>query len=70
VFYVVHMRFWAVPVRDSKTGKYSLWIGGTANRNRDAFEQRFGDLVALVQEELKSIPKTSPSEQVATGVGN
>lgn len=70
VFYVVHMRFWAVPVRDAKTGKYSLWIGGTANRNRDAFEQRFSDLVALVEEELKAIPKTSPSEQVATGVGN
>ncbi len=63
VFYVVHMRFWAVPVRDPKTGKYSLWIGGSANRNRDAFEQRFNDLVALVEEELKTIPKTR-SEQV------
>ena len=46
VFYVVHMRFWAVPVRDPRTGKLSLWIGGSANRNRDAFEQRFNDLVA------------------------
>jgi len=27
VFYVVHMRFWVVPVCDPKTGKYSLWIG-------------------------------------------
>ena len=40
VFYVVHMRFWAVPVRDAR-GKLWLWVGGTANRNRDAFEQRF-----------------------------
>lgn len=70
VFYVVHMRFWAVPVRDPKTGKYSLWIGGSANRNRDAFEQRFNDLVAAVEEELKTIPKASVSEQVATGIGN
>jgi cytochrome c biogenesis protein len=45
VFYVIHMRFWVVPVRDPETDKWSLWIGGTANRNRDAFEQRFNDLV-------------------------
>jgi cytochrome c biogenesis protein ResB len=70
VFYVVHMRFWAVPVCDSKTGKYSLWIGGSANRNRDAFEHRFSDLVVLVEEELKAVPKTSPTERVATVVGN
>ena len=70
VFYVVHMRFWAVPVCDPKTGKYSLWIGGTANRNRDAFEQRFSDLAASVEAELKSLAILSPSEQVATGVGN
>jgi cytochrome c biogenesis protein len=66
VFYVVHMRFWAVPVCDPKTGKCLLWIGGSANRNRDAFEQRFNDLVALLEEELKTIPSTSPREQVAT----
>ena len=70
VFYVVHMRFWAAPVRDPKTGKYSLWIGGSANRNRDAFEQRFSDLLASVTEELKTIPsRTSPSEQVVTVAG-
>jgi cytochrome c biogenesis protein ResB len=65
VFYVVHMRFWAVPVRDAKTGKTQLWIGGSANRNRDAFEQRFNDLVGLVEAELKTVPRTSASEQVA-----
>jgi cytochrome c biogenesis protein len=70
VFYVVHMRFWAVPVCDPKTGKHSLWIGGSANRNRDAFEQRFNDLVALLEEELKTIPKASRSEKVAAVVEN
>ncbi|HYU46877.1 MAG TPA: cytochrome c biogenesis protein ResB [Terriglobales bacterium] len=70
VFYVVHLRFWAVPVRDPKTGKYSLWIGGSANRNRDAFEQRFNDLVALVEQALKTIPRPSLSEQIVSGVGN
>jgi cytochrome c biogenesis protein len=68
VFYVVHMRFWLVPVRDPKTGKLSLWIGGTANRNRDAFDGRFSDLVASVEEELKSAPR-KPQDQLASSVG-
>jgi hypothetical protein len=59
-----------VPVRDPETGKCSLWIGGTANRNRDAFEQRFTHLVELVEEELKTVSKTPSSAQVATGVAN
>jgi cytochrome c biogenesis protein len=70
VFYVVHMRFWVVPVCDPKTGKRSLWFGGTANRNRDAFEQRFNNLVTLAEEELKTVPRTSASEQLVTGVAN
>lgn len=65
VFYVVHMRFWMVPVRDPKTGKHSLWIGGAANRNRDAFEQRFSDLVAAVEEELKTVPRAASSQESA-----
>jgi cytochrome c biogenesis protein len=70
VFYVVHMRFWVVPVLDPKTGKCALWTGGTANRNRDAFEQRFNELVTLVQEELKTAPKNAPRERVVAVVGN
>lgn len=53
VFYVVHLRVWAVPLREERTGKFSLWIGGSANRNRDAFEQRFNDLVATIESEIK-----------------
>lgn len=70
VFYVVHMRFWVAPVLDPKTGKYSVWIGGSANRNRDAFEQRFNDLVKLVEEELESMSKAATREQVGTSVIN
>ncbi|MGA8538853.1 MAG: cytochrome c biogenesis protein ResB [Terriglobales bacterium] len=70
VFYVVHMRFWVAPVRDAKTGKYSLWIGGSANRNRDAFEQRFNDLVRLMDEELKTMSRAAASEQVGTSIAN
>ncbi len=70
VFYVVHVRFWALPVRDAKTGALSLWIGGSANRNRDAFEQRFNDLAASVEEELKTNSLTALREQVVTAAGN
>ena len=66
VFYVVHMRFWAVPVRDERTGQISLWVGGSTNRNRDAFEQRFAELVEAVENELKTISINAPSERTAT----
>jgi cytochrome c biogenesis protein len=52
VFYVIHVRFWIVPVQDA-AGKLSLWIGGSSNRNRDAFELRFKRLVEQIQKELK-----------------
>ncbi len=76
VFYVVHMRFWVVPVSDAKTGKSSLWIGGTANRNRDAFEQRFNELAASVEKELNLVSRVSTSsnsnsnDQVVTVAGD
>ena len=52
VFYVVHMRFWVVPVRDAR-GELTLWIGGSANRNRDAFEMKFKKVVEGIQQALK-----------------
>ena len=70
VFYVVHVRYWVVPVQDAR-GNLALWIGGSANRNRDAFEQTFKRFVEQVAKELKpqfeeaaekpaaSLPKTT-----------
>jgi len=52
VFYVVHVRFWVVPVRDQQ-GRLVLWIGGTANRNRDVFEQKFTKFLEEIRKELK-----------------
>ena len=52
VFYLVHMRFWAVPVRDAQ-GRLVLWVGGTANKNKDVFEQRFRKLVEDLETEVK-----------------
>jgi cytochrome c biogenesis protein len=65
VFYLVHIQFWVVPVRDSKTGKLSLWIGGSANRNRDVFEERFNDVVSSIENELNLRTSSSRGEQLA-----
>ena len=51
-FYLVHMRFWAMVVRDGDGGA-ALWVGGACNKNRAAFELRFRKLVEEVQTELK-----------------
>lgn len=53
VFYVAHTRFWAVPVRNA-SGVLTLWVGGTVNRNRDAFQERFRDVREQIEIELKS----------------
>ena len=68
VFYVIHMRFWAVPVRDEKTGQLVLWVGGSANRNRDAFEQRFDVLISAIDKDLKPVSSIAPSEPIAAAV--
>ncbi len=52
VFYLVHARVWVVPVQDAQ-GQVQLWIGGTANKNKDAFEHRFQELVTQIENELK-----------------
>ena len=60
VFYIAHTRFWAVPARDEK-GNLVLWVGGTANRNRDAFEQRFQDLTEKIKSELNEMKPAAAS---------
>ena len=57
VFYVVHTRLWAVPVVDAN-GCVTLWIGGTANRNKDAFQRRFRDVVQEIEKGLKRQSET------------
>ena len=52
VFYIVHTRLWVVPVHDARGG-LTLWVGGTANRNKEAFEQRFQKLVQDIKSEIK-----------------
>jgi len=68
VFYVSHVRFWAVPVTDMN-GRPALWLGGTANRNRDAFEQRFKRLVEEIQKELKPAPVVAREQRATITAG-
>ena len=65
VFYVVHMRFWVVPVVNAE-GHMVLWIGGAANRNRDAFEQKFQKVVAKIREELHPESAATLAEEATT----
>jgi cytochrome c biogenesis protein len=65
VFYVVHMRFWIVPMHDTR-GELSLWVGGSANRNRDAFEQRFKKLVEEIRKELKTVAGPAEEKRAAS----
>jgi len=68
VFYVAHLRFWVVPFRDSR-GQLALWVGGTANRNRDAFEHKFKQLVEHLRNELKPAGAASAPAQATTTAG-
>jgi cytochrome c biogenesis protein len=68
VFYFVHVRVWAVPVRDAR-GHLTLWIGGTANKNKDVFEQRFRKLVERIESELKASSKHDAEAPVTALAG-
>jgi cytochrome c biogenesis protein ResB len=48
VFFFAHQRMWAVIEPDGKKSK--VYIGGNTNRNKGAFEPRFGSFVELATE--------------------
>ncbi|MFZ0285704.1 MAG: cytochrome c biogenesis protein ResB, partial [Terriglobales bacterium] len=68
VFYLVHVRFWALPVRDAH-GRWMLWVGGTANKNKDVFEQRFRKLVLEIESEIKARKDAYGRAQVTSLAG-
>jgi cytochrome c biogenesis protein len=57
--YLSHMRLWALPVKLSD-GRLVLWVGGTANKNREAFAERFH---AMAQEIHNLTQSTRSPEQ-------
>ena len=68
VFYMVHMRFWIVPVCDAR-GQLVLWVGGAANKNKEAFEHRFCKLVEEIKKELRTRPEPSAPAHAASLAG-
>jgi cytochrome c biogenesis protein len=58
-FYVVHIRLWAVTLRDAH-GHQVLWVGGAANKNRDVFQQKFTQLSETIRKELRQAGKEQP----------
>ena len=65
-FYMVHIRFWIMPVT-TKDGQLVLWIGGSSNKNKDRFEEKYYELVAAIRHELgiKEVPATEEDLEVA-----
>jgi len=77
VFYLVHMRFWALPARDAR-GRLVLWVGAVANKNKDVFEGRFQKLVREIESEIsqitvqsRAVPRSTPfqSPRREAGIG-
>jgi len=68
VFYIVHVRVWAVPVRDA-SGHLTLWLGGSANRNKDLLEQRFRKLIQEVEAEISPKAVASVAEHATSLAG-
>jgi cytochrome c biogenesis protein len=68
VFYVLHVRIWVVPVTNGN-GQSSLWVGGTVNRNRDAFELKFKQIVAQIEKELKMAGGASEEARATAAAG-
>lgn len=50
-FYLVHIRIWVVPVRNTR-GQLTLWFGGACNKNREAFQQKFDAFAGKLEQEL------------------
>ena len=63
-FYMVHIRFWAMPV-ENKEGQLVLWIGGAANKNKDRFEEKYSELIDAIRKETKS-KEASAVEELET----
>ena len=64
-FYLVHMRMWIAAVTNTQ-GNLVLWIGGQSNKNKDRFEQKFGELVDNIRSELEGanvVPRSAKKER-------
>ena len=65
-FYMVHIRFWIMPVT-TKEGKLALWVGGASNKNKDRFEEKYQELLAAIRQELGINQQPAAAEQGGAG---
>ncbi len=63
-FYMVHTRFWIMPV-ETRDGGLVLWVGGAANKNKDRFEEKYRELLAAIRQELGIQEETAVENQKA-----
>ena len=59
------MRIWIATVTNTQ-GNLVLWIGGQSNKNKDRFEQKFGELVDNIRSELEGanvVPRSAKKER-------
>jgi len=68
VFYLVHTRIWATVVRNSR-GQWELWLGGSANRNKEVFEERFQQLADEIETRFKAHSRREEPQPVESLVG-
>lgn len=70
-FYFVHLRYWVVLVGDDR-GRAALWVGASANKNRDEIEERFQKLIREIERNLCGAPERktqrAPASLVAPAV--
>jgi cytochrome c biogenesis protein len=57
-FYLVHMRFWVTTLFDARQGLL-LWVGGSCNKNRERFEERFAEVTEAIGKELNGNSKVT-----------
>lgn len=67
-FYMVHMRFWAIPITKAN-GELVLWVGGAFNKNRDRFEDFYAQVVDAIREELTTGGSPNAEEKEDTLAG-
>jgi cytochrome c biogenesis protein len=54
-FYFVHLRLWTVALADDR-GRTTLWVGASANKNREEVERRFRRLADEIEAALGAQP--------------
>jgi cytochrome c biogenesis protein len=59
-FFASHRRIW-IRVAEGPPGKVAVVTGGTANRNRPAFEKTFASILAGIQDDVSRTEKENPA---------